>query len=142
MFRVEVSMKDGFRDPRGEALQKDIRDLGITTVKQVRVSDTYLLEGNLDETEVRRICEELLADSVVEEYSYNEVPPPQGFHLIEVAYNPGVMDPVQSFGTSGFLTLITSLVLKHDSSLVEPWVHVKAHRYRLMLILLTNNHII
>jgi len=95
LFRVEVSIKDGFRDPRGEALQKDMRDLGITTVKQVQVSDIYLLEGNLGETEVRRICEELLADPVVEEYSYKEIPPPQGAHLIEVAYNPGVMDPVE-----------------------------------------------
>ncbi|MFC1932945.1 phosphoribosylformylglycinamidine synthase subunit PurL [Chloroflexota bacterium] len=105
MFRVEVSMKDGFRDSRGEALEKDIHDLGITTVKQVRVSDIYLLEGNLDKTEVRRICKELLADPVVEEYSYNEVPPPQGSHIIEVAYNPGVMDPVEESVRKGIRDL-------------------------------------
>jgi len=98
-------MKDGFRDPRGEALQKDVRDLGIITVKQVRVSDIYLLEGNLDEIEVRRICEELLADPVVEEYSYDEVPPPQGSHLIEVAYNPGVIDPVEESVRKGIRDL-------------------------------------
>ncbi len=98
-------MKDGFRGPRGEALQKDIGDLGITTVKKVRVSDIYLLEGNLEKTEVRRICKELLADPVVEEYSYNEVPPPQGSHLIEVAYNPGVMDPVEESVRKGIRDL-------------------------------------
>ena len=98
-------MKDGFRDPRGEALQKDVRDLGIITVKQVRVSDIYLLEGNLVKTEVRRICEELLADPVVEEYSYNEVPPPQGSHLVEVAYNPGVIDPVEESVRKGIRDL-------------------------------------
>jgi len=105
LFRVEISMKDGFRDPRGEALQKDVCDLGITTVKQVRVSDIYLLERNLDEIEVRRICEELLADPVVEEYSYNEVPLPQGSHLIEVAYNPGVIDPVEESVRKGIRDL-------------------------------------
>jgi phosphoribosylformylglycinamidine synthase II len=95
LFRVLVSIKSSFPDPRGEALQKDIGDLGITTVKQVRVSDIYRLEGDLDESEVRRICEELLVDPVVEEYSCDELPSPQGSHLIEVAYNPGVIDPVE-----------------------------------------------
>ena len=57
LYRVEVSIKDGFRDPKGEALQKDILDLGIASVKQARVSDIYLIEGDLGENEVRRICE-------------------------------------------------------------------------------------
>jgi len=105
LFRVEVSVKSGFLDPRGEALQGDIRDLGITTVKQARVSDIYFLEGSLDETGVRRICQELLADPVVEEYYCNEVPPPQGSHLIEVAYNPGVTDPVEESIRKGICDL-------------------------------------
>ena len=98
-------MKDGFPDPRGEALQKDIGDLGITTVTKVRVTDVYLLEGNLDEIQIDKICRELLADPEVEEYSYNEVPPPQGYHLIEVAYNPGVMDPVEESVRKGISDL-------------------------------------
>ena len=105
MFRIEVSVKDGFPDPRGEALQKDIRDLGIMTVKQVRVSDIYLLEGKLNEAEVRRICQELLADPVVEEYSYREAPSPDDAHVIEVAYNPGVMDPVEESVKKGIRDL-------------------------------------
>lgn len=105
MFRIEVSVKDGFPDPRGEALQKDIRDLGIMTVKQVRVSDIYLLEGKLNEVEVRRICQELLADPVVEEYSYREAPSPDDAHVIEVAYNPGVMDPVEESVKKGIRDL-------------------------------------
>jgi phosphoribosylformylglycinamidine synthase II len=105
LFRVEVSVKDGFRDLRGEALQKDIGDLGITIVTKVRSSDIYLLEGNLDEAQVDKICQELLADPVVEEYSYNEVPPPQGSHLIEVAYNSGVIDPVEDSVRKGIRDL-------------------------------------
>ena len=95
MFRIEVTIKDGFTDPRTEALQKDIRDLGIKTVKWVRVSDVYLLEGKLDEAELKTICRELLADPIVEEYSYRQTPLPDDAHLIEVAYNPGVMDPAE-----------------------------------------------
>jgi len=105
LFRVEVSIKDGFPDPRVEALQKDMRDLGITTVKQVRVSDIYLLEGNLDETEAGRICKELLADPIVEKYSYRQAPSSYDAHLIEVAYNPGVMDPAEESVKKGLRDL-------------------------------------
>jgi phosphoribosylformylglycinamidine synthase len=105
LFRIEVSVKDGFTDPRTEGLQKDIRDLGITAVKRARVSDIYLLEGKLGEAELEAICRELLTDPVVEEYSYKETPPPDEAHLIEVAYNPGVMDPVEESARKGIRDL-------------------------------------
>jgi phosphoribosylformylglycinamidine synthase II len=99
LFRIEVSVKAGFPDPEGDRLEKDIHDIGITTVKQARVSDVYLLEGELDETEVRKIGQELLADPVVEDFSWGEGPLSRieagDAHVIEVAYNPGVTDPVE-----------------------------------------------
>ena len=70
MFRIEVSVKAGFSDPEGDKLRKDIRDIGITAVKQARVSDVYLLEGELNEAEVEKIGQELLADPVVEDFSW------------------------------------------------------------------------
>jgi len=91
-------VKAGFPDPEGDRLVKDIRDVGITTVKQARVSDVYLLEGELDEAEVVKIGQELLADPVVEGFSWGEGPLSRieggDTHVIEVAYNPGVTDPV------------------------------------------------
>ena len=91
-------MKAGFPDTEGIRLEKDIRDIGIATVKQARVSDVYILEGELDEVEVIRIGQELLADPVVEEFSWGEGHSSHieggDTHVIEVAYNPGVMDPV------------------------------------------------
>jgi phosphoribosylformylglycinamidine synthase II len=99
LFRIEVSVKAGFPDPEGDRLEMDIRDIGITTVKQARVSDVYLLEGDLDEAEVGKIGQELLADPVVEDFSWGEGPLSRieggGAHVVEVAYNPGVTDPVE-----------------------------------------------
>jgi phosphoribosylformylglycinamidine synthase II len=99
LFRIEVSVKPGFPDLKGDRLEMDICDIGITTVKQARVSDVYLLEGELDETEVRKIGQELLADPVVEDFSWGEEPLSRieggDIHAIEVAYNPGVTDPVE-----------------------------------------------
>jgi phosphoribosylformylglycinamidine synthase II len=99
LFRIEVSVKAGFPDPKGDRLEMDIRDIGITTVEQARVSDVYLLEGELNEVEVEKIGQQLLADLVVEDFSWGEGPLPhiedRNAHVIEVAYNPGVTDPVE-----------------------------------------------
>ena len=112
MLFIAVWVKAGLPDPRGDALQKDIQDLGIVKVTQVRVRDIYLLEGRLSEAEVGRICQELLADPVVQEYSYGEAPtsPGQQAHVIEVAYNPGVMDPVEESIIKGIRDLGISTV--------------------------------
>ena len=107
MHRITVSIKAGLPDPRGESLQKDIQDLGITAAVKARVSDIYLLEGDLAEAEVQRICQELLCDPVVQQYSYNETSPPtdKDVQVIEVAHNPGVMDPVEESVKKGIRDL-------------------------------------
>jgi len=98
LFRIEVSVKPSLPDPEGERLEKDIRDIGISSVEQVRVSNVYLLDGQLDETEMGRIGRELLADPLVEDFCWGEGPlssiEETGAHVVEVAYNPGVADPV------------------------------------------------
>jgi len=98
LFRIEVSVKPSFPDPEGDRLEKDIRDIGIRTVEQVRVSDVYLLDGQLDEGEMGRIGRELLADPVVEDFCWGEGSlsgiQETDAHVVEVAYNPGVADPV------------------------------------------------
>jgi phosphoribosylformylglycinamidine synthase II len=113
LSRVEVSVKPSLPDPRGESLKADIRDLGINAVQQVRVSDVYLLEGYLSQKELETICKLLLADPVVEQYSIGEPPPSQDAHAVEVAYNPGVMDPVEESVSKGIddlgITTLTSV---------------------------------
>jgi phosphoribosylformylglycinamidine synthase II len=98
LFWIEVSVKAGFPDPEGDKLEKDVRDIGIAIIEEARVSDVYLLEGELDEVEVVKIGRELLADPVVEEFSWGEGPlshiGDENTHVIEVAYNAGVTDPV------------------------------------------------
>jgi len=107
LFRIEVSVKPGLPDPRGEALKADIHDLGIGTVQRVRVSDVYLLEGYLSQKELDTICRELLADPVVEQYSIGDASLSviSDAHAVEVAYNPGVMDPVEGSVSKGILDL-------------------------------------
>ncbi|HJX13234.1 MAG TPA: phosphoribosylformylglycinamidine synthase subunit PurL [Dehalococcoidales bacterium] len=105
MYRIEVSVREGFTDPRAEGLLKDILDLGITAVRRASVSNVYLLEGNLDENDLLAVGRELLADPIVEEFATQESPCPPDARLVEVAYNPGVMDPVEESVMKGIRDL-------------------------------------
>ena len=116
--RVEVKEKDGFYDAVGESVKKDIIDLGFKNkVKKVRFVYVYLLEGDINESEVKKISEELLIDPVTQEYAIKgNAALEKEFKVVEVAYNPGVMDPVedsakkaiQDIGINGVRTVNTA----------------------------------
>jgi phosphoribosylformylglycinamidine synthase II len=94
-WKIEIKDKPGIFDAVGQGIEKDILDLGVNGVNEVRFSLIYMLDGDLALQEVRRICAALLVDSVVQEYSINEQyrssSPEES--VVEVAYNAGVMDP-------------------------------------------------
>ena len=134
LHRVEVSVREDLRDPRGGALLKDIVDLGIRGVERVRVSDIYVIEGDLGDDDVRRICEELLADPVVDEYSCGAADAGHslpGCRSVEVAYNPGVIDPVEESVTKGIRDLgITAVGSVKTSSRYLLWGSLPAEDFR------------
>ena len=47
MYRAEVRLKTHLPDARGQGLVKDVCDLGITTVSDIRVVDIYWLDADL-----------------------------------------------------------------------------------------------
>ena len=72
--RVTIMLKDGVLDPQGEAIRHALGGLGhrgITGVRQGKVIELDLDGGTREEaeTEVRRMCEGLLANTVIEKYS-------------------------------------------------------------------------
>ncbi len=101
MYRVEIRLKSHLPDPRGLSLVRDIHDLGITTVSNVRVVDIYWLDADLPPDKLDLICQSLLADPVTQEYRcFSPSTKIKGeidkqSHIIEVAYNAGVTDPVE-----------------------------------------------
>ncbi len=97
LYKIEIKEKPGIFDAVGAGIKKDILDLGIKTVGSVRFIQTYIIEGSLCEEEVKKICEELLVDRITQDYSINGTTGERGTNefIIEVAYNPGVMDPVE-----------------------------------------------
>jgi len=94
---VEVSLKSGLPDPRGEGIARGIRDLGIDKDITVRTHDIYWLEGDITPDDLQRIAACLLSDPIVQEYCLNpssEADTPS-CHSLNVTYNPGVADPVE-----------------------------------------------
>jgi len=95
-WQVEVAEKEGYADALGNSVAADIRDLGITGVKEVRTARIFVLEGNLQEDAAQRIAGELLSDPVTEDHAINEslLKEGNGTSVVRVMRKPGVMDPV------------------------------------------------
>ena len=113
-YKIEVVDKPGIFDAVGQGVSRDIADLGINGVKEVKFIQVYILEGELAEGEVGSICRELLADKVTQDYKIiadhpalleRPVRTSAQRHIIEVAYNPGVMDPVEASVLKGIQDL-------------------------------------
>ena len=96
-YRIEVKEKPSVFDSVGEGIKKDILDLGFSSVSGVSFIQVYLIDGDLSEQQLNTICEELLSDKITQEYFTFTQPAKSSNHragfVVEIAYNPGVMDP-------------------------------------------------
>jgi len=98
-WRIEVAPKPDLPDIMGEDVVKGAHDMGLSQVRAVKTATIYRLEGQIAREDVVRICEELLADPVTQRYAFEGVlsyPDLERASVVEVAYNPGVMDPVEA----------------------------------------------
>jgi phosphoribosylformylglycinamidine synthase len=71
--RVTVMLKNGVLDPQGEAVRHALGSLGfqgVTGVRQGKVIELDLAatDATQAETEVKAMCEKLLANTVIESY--------------------------------------------------------------------------
>ena len=113
-WRIETKDKEGVFSSASEGLKLEIKDLGFEAVEDIRIKHVYFLIGALTQTEARRIAEELLIDSVIQDYKIyaeNETPLiPEGYVSLQIMYKPGVMDPVEDSTLKGIKDLgITSV---------------------------------
>ena len=87
----------GVFDPAGKGIEKDIQDLGIAGVKKVTQARVFIICGDISEQDARRIAKELLTDPITQDYLLSNTGrnPRNAQRIVEIAYNPGVMDPVE-----------------------------------------------
>jgi phosphoribosylformylglycinamidine synthase II len=96
MQRVEVRLKPGLADPCGQELVKEITELGISSITDAKIHNVYYLRGKPSSDDIIKICDNALADRVIEDYfiePLNACKLPQGWHTCEVTYNAGVNNP-------------------------------------------------
>lgn len=110
IWRVEIKDKPGVFDAAGEAALKDIQDLGNKSIKKVSVVQVFLIEGAITAVQIEKIAQELLVDPVVQDYHFfpKTVPPvtsEKNIKIVEIAYHPGVMDPVEYSTLKGIADL-------------------------------------
>lgn len=79
---VVVELKSGVLDPQGKAIEHSLNALGFSGVEDVRVAKLFritLREENARnnqqiEQQIRQMCEKLLANTVIENFTYQIEP--------------------------------------------------------------------
>ncbi|ENV8235297.1 phosphoribosylformylglycinamidine synthase subunit PurS [Campylobacter jejuni] len=70
---VNISLKNGVLDPQGKAVEKALHSLNFNSVKEVKIAKQIKISLNekdekLVKEQVKKMCEELLVNSVIEDY--------------------------------------------------------------------------
>jgi phosphoribosylformylglycinamidine synthase subunit PurS len=76
--RIKITLKNGVLDPQGKAIQNALGGMGVAGVQEVRQGK--YIEVDLSERDeakaratVEKMCKDLLANTVIENYSYELV---------------------------------------------------------------------
>jgi phosphoribosylformylglycinamidine synthase len=93
IHRIEIALRPGLRDARGEHLLLQVRDFLRLPVSRIRSRDVYHVSADLADEEVARVVREL-ADPVLHQSAVGRVEDGSFDTAITVAYRPGVADPV------------------------------------------------
>ena len=72
---VNISLKNGVLDSQGKAVHHALDSLGFSGVEDVRVGKQIVMKLNSTDKEsaakeVTKMCEELLANTVIEDYEF------------------------------------------------------------------------
>ncbi|EFC33221.1 phosphoribosylformylglycinamidine synthase subunit PurS [Campylobacter jejuni] len=70
---VNISLKNGVLDPQGKAIEKALYSLNFNNVKEVKIAKQIKIsldekDEKLVKEQVKNMCEELLVNSVIEDY--------------------------------------------------------------------------
>ena len=92
--RIEIALKDGVRDARGERIKREIEHFLHLKVDEVRTIDVYTIDASLAPAEIEQAAAGPFSDPVIQEWSIDR-PLAHGFDFaVEVGFRPGVTDNV------------------------------------------------
>ena len=75
---VNIFLKNGVLDPQAKAIEKALHALNFSEVKEVKMAKQIILELNTQDlneakTQAKKMCEELLVNSVIEDYEFENL---------------------------------------------------------------------
>ena len=92
--RIEIALKDGVRDARGERIKREIEHFLHMSVSQVSTIDVYTVDTELSSSELEQVAAGPFSDPVIQSWSIDR-PLAAGFdYAVEVGFRPGVTDNV------------------------------------------------
>ena len=96
LWEVEILPSRDSRDHEGLRVLADARRLGVKSLESVRSARSFLIEGDLSETDAGKAAELLLCDPVVEQFQVRQLPDASGDNIdcLNVLLHPGVTDSV------------------------------------------------
>jgi phosphoribosylformylglycinamidine synthase len=106
VFRIEVGIREGCVDARGDSVKRSIlEDLDIQ-VDKVRTIDVYTIEGDLEQGDIEVLRKGLFTDPIIQESKAGGPLASDFDWLIEVAFRPGVTDNVGRTALEGIQDLL------------------------------------
>lgn len=98
LWEVEILPSQDSRDHEGQRILADVKSLGIQTLADVRSARSFLIQGDLSESDAGRAAAVLLCDGVVEQYRVTSLPDStqgqEAASCFNVLLHPGVTDSV------------------------------------------------
>ncbi|MCX8082481.1 MAG: phosphoribosylformylglycinamidine synthase subunit PurS [bacterium] len=98
IFLIEIYNKTDIPDVFGIDVMKNIMGTGISEIDGITTAELYRFEGDISLKEIKKIAEDVLVDSVIQEYKirkYGDTVRKDAFNfIVDVFYKKGVTDAV------------------------------------------------
>ena len=108
VIRVEVRPKPGEPDPQGLALLSQAKQ-ALGNVSAVHTARIYLIQAPIGEDQAQVVARELLTDPINQVTTLGAEPVDERHSMLEVHYQPGVMDPVAQSAKSAIREMLPEL---------------------------------
>ena len=110
VFRFEVAPKASQPDPHGAQRLKQANELlPETPITQVHTRQVYLIQAAISTEQAGKIAKELLCDPVYQDLSEGISDLGENVALVEVHYQPGVMDPAAMSAADAIIEMMADL---------------------------------
>jgi phosphoribosylformylglycinamidine synthase subunit PurSL len=92
--RIEIALKEGVRDARGERIKREIEHFLHLPVTAVATLDVYTIDAQLSPSELELAAAGPLSDPVIQHWSLDRPLAGAFSYAVEVGFRPGVTDNV------------------------------------------------